>query len=188
MTQSQENRFVTVPVLQRVAAAMLPFYTRIARDPRYAAQWSQAVRTIDLPALNRLFSQTVTARISALGTNGIGYFADFPAGRPIFLYTNGTTFTPGTVQFFFPVRIHRAVAKALLPLYRKIVRNTAFAQQIVRAIRLGDQRALAKLIRSVICTCALRSTQIRNSGFRLGFRFPGQKQTIFNIFSRELTT
>ncbi|MDF2961073.1 MAG: hypothetical protein K0S39_2808 [Paenibacillus sp.] len=187
MAQSQENRFVTVPVLQRVAAAMLPFYRRIALDASYAEAWSRAVRRIDLTVMQRLFTKVVTAKFSALGTNGIGYFADFPAGRPILLYTNGTTFIPGTVQFFFPVRFHRAVAKAVLPLYRKIVNKPAFAQQIVRAIRLGDQRTLVRLVRSVICTGALRSIRIQSSGFRLGFRFPGLKHTLFNIFSRELT-
>ncbi|MGF9911300.1 hypothetical protein ABEX47_27030 [Paenibacillus ehimensis] len=169
----ETNRLVTVPVLRKTLAAMIPFYRRIASDPAYAAVWTRGVRRADLDTLQRLLRQVGLSerRYASLSTNGIGYFVDFNAPKPIMLYSNATTVRPGTAQFYFNTKVHRAIAKAILPFYREIVVNRPFACIVVRAIRSGNRGLLDRVVRSIVATPRLRSVAIESSGFRLGFKY-----------------
>ncbi|KPV58369.1 hypothetical protein QJ48_17045 [Paenibacillus sp. A3] len=171
--EKETNRLVTVPVLRKTLAAMIPFYRRIASDPAYAAAWTRGVRRADLDTLLRLLRQVGLSerRYASLSTNGIGYFVDFDAPKPIVLYSNATTVRPGTTQFYFNTKVHRAIAKAILPFYREIVVNRPFACIVVRAIRSGNRALLDRLVRSIVKIPHLRSVSIESSGFRLGFKY-----------------
>ncbi|WP_163852647.1 hypothetical protein [Paenibacillus elgii] len=179
----ETNRLVTVPVLRKTLAAMIPFYRRIATDPAYAAAWTRGVRRADLDALIRLFRQVGLSerRYASLSTNGIGYFVDFNAPKPIVLYSNGTTIRPGTTQFYFNTKVHRAVAKAILPFYQEIVTNRPFACIVVRAIRSGNRGLLDRLVRSMIKTPHLRSVSIESSGIRCSFKYAASPFRLDNL-------
>ncbi|AEI46248.1 hypothetical protein [Paenibacillus mucilaginosus] len=183
------GRCITTAVLQKAAGAMLPFYHRIATNRAFAAAWTKGVRRGDLGVLERLLRevQLYLPRISSFSTNGIGYFVDFRAPRPVLQYTNGTSLRPGTAQFYFHTGVHRSIARVLVPLYREIVRNKPFARLIVAAVRSGNTGLLTRLVRSKVTTRALKSVTIEFSGFALGFRYAASPYTFYNQFFRELT-
>ncbi|MCZ8522159.1 MULTISPECIES: hypothetical protein [Paenibacillus] len=183
------GRYITTAVLQKVAGAMLPFYHRIAVNRAYAAAWTKAVRNADLGVIERLLREVRLSlpRVLSISTNGIGYFIDFRAPRPVIQYTNGTSLRPGTTQFYFHTGVHRSIARVLVPLYREIVRNKPFARLIVAAVRSGNAALLNRLIRSKVTTRALKSITIEASGFSLGFRYAASPYTFYNQFFRELT-
>lgn len=180
--RSATNRLVTVPVLRRTVSGMLPFYSKIVRCPRFAARWARAVRKADLSRMEKMLRKAApgTARKTSLAVNGIGYFVDFNARRPIYQYVNATSIRPGTVQFYFNNRVHRSIACAILPLYRKLAVNKRFASDVVRAIRTNNKRRLSWLIRSQIKSKALCTISIRHSGFSLGFKYPFSPYTVYN--------
>ncbi|MFD1907211.1 hypothetical protein ACFSQ7_29365 [Paenibacillus rhizoplanae] len=75
----QTQRLVTARVLRSVAAAMLPFYRKIAGNRSYARQWTTAIVTADLDLMGSLLhSIPALADAENYGTNGIGYFISFP--------------------------------------------------------------------------------------------------------------
>ncbi|MCZ8514506.1 hypothetical protein O9H85_19185 [Paenibacillus filicis] len=173
---ANSNRFVTARVLQQTARAMLPFYKRIATDRSFALQWT-LLRQVGLTS--RVFS--------SLATNGIGYFVDFPAPKPIEVYTNGTSLRPGTTQFYFNTAVHRSIARAVLPLYRELSHSRSFALLVAGAIRGSNRTLLNRLVRSLVGTKALRTVGIFESGFQLGFKYPQSQFTFYNQTFRELT-
>ncbi|MBP1157050.1 MULTISPECIES: hypothetical protein [unclassified Paenibacillus] len=72
-------------MLSRTARLMIPFYRQIAGNRSYALRWSQAVRTGNIQAMERLFRRVVLAAdTTSLSTNGIGYFVDVPFPKPVF--------------------------------------------------------------------------------------------------------
>lgn len=70
---------VTGSILRKVAAAMLPFYRKIAGSGSFAAKWSSAIVNADLSLMGKLLAKIPTlASVENYGTNGIGYFISFP--------------------------------------------------------------------------------------------------------------
>lgn len=162
------------PPLRRVAAIMLPFYRAVALNGTYARQWSEAVTGLDLGKMEKLL--TAVSPMAAglpLGTNSIGYFIGFPREREPLKWTNGTTIPPGTVQSVFEPRVHRAIARAVYPLYRELARNPGFALAFEKAVLAEDRTAVRRIIRSLVRTPALVSigTGVEKGGLSLTFRY-----------------
>lgn len=172
---SGNNGFVDYRILQQAAAIMLPFYLAIAGSQKFAERWSEAVVATDLEEMQRLLV-LVSPRTKGLplGTNGIGYFVAFPpdGDSPVQL-TNGTTIPPGSVQFFFETRVHRAIAHAVLPLYKELARNRSFAIAFSRAVAMGDDACVRRMVRSLVRTPALISigTGVEEGGLSLTFKY-----------------
>ncbi|MGZ0042410.1 hypothetical protein [Paenibacillus ottowii] len=174
--------------LQKISAAMLPFYKAIAIRRTFAIQWSRAVVQGNLDRMKSLLRSVAPfAAKQGLGTNGIGYFISFFTQPPMLYYTNGTTIPPGTVQFTFEPKVHRAIAKAVFPLYRELARNQSFASALAKAINRQDQRAVHVMIRSLIPSSALKSVHIEDDGFALLFKYPFSKYPYRHLLFREFT-
>ncbi|ASR46447.1 hypothetical protein B4V02_07035 [Paenibacillus kribbensis] len=174
--------------LRKISVAMLPFYKAIATRRGFAVQWSQAVAQGNLDRMKSLLCSVAPfAAKQGLGTNGIGYFITFLAQPPMLYYTNGTTIPPGTVQFTFEPRVHRAIAKAVFPLYRELAHNRCFTSALAKAINRQDQRAVTVMIRSLISFSALKSIQIEDDGFALLFKYPFSMYPYRNLLLREFT-
>ncbi|TMV50606.1 hypothetical protein FE783_07870 [Paenibacillus mesophilus] len=173
--------------LSKTAALMIPFYRKIARDERYALQWSAAVRKADLTRMLRLFRQTVPLRNPGLSTSGIGYFLDVEFPAPLQLYTNGTSQRPGSARFQFSTKAHRTIARAVLPLYRTMRDSRPFTRALAEAIRRGNRALVERLVRSRVHSRHLHSVTLIESGFAMGFRIPGVNNTYFNEFFRGFT-
>ncbi|MGG4221382.1 hypothetical protein ABEW32_24545 [Paenibacillus jamilae] len=174
--------------LRKISAAMLPFYKAIATRRAFAAQWSRAVVQGNLDRMKSLLCSVAPfAAKQGLGTNGIGYFISFLTEPPMLYYTNGTTIPPGTVQFTFEPKVHRAIAKAVFPLYRELARNECFASALAKAINRQDQRAVQVMIRSLIPSSALKSVDIEDHGFALLFKYPFSKYPYRNLLFQEFT-
>ncbi len=181
------NRFATARVLQRVAAAMSPFYKAIACNQRYAALWSKAVVKTDLARLEKLLRLvSPLASKQGISSNGIGYFVSFPVPSPIDNYANGVTIPPGSTQFFFETRVHRSIARSVLPFYLKLAKNNSYAQDLAKAIRRGDTTAVKKLILPRVRTPALKSIAIEDSGVALLFDYPFSKYKYRNLLFRDV--
>ncbi|ADO57937.1 hypothetical protein [Paenibacillus polymyxa] len=174
--------------LRKISAVMLPFYKAIATQRAFAVQWSRAVVQGNLDRMKSLLCSVAPfAAKQGLGTNGIGYFVSFLAQPPMLYYTNGTTIPPGTVQFTFEPKVHRALAKTVFPLYRELARNECFASALAKAINRQDQRAVHVMIRSLIPSSALKSVDIEDGGFALLFKYPFSKYPYRNLLFREFT-
>jgi hypothetical protein len=182
----QENKYVTAAVLRKVATIMIPFYRKVACSSKYSDKWAKSVREAELADMESMLRSVISQQpILSLATNGIGYFIDYPFPKPIYAYTNATSLRPGTTQFTFNSSIHRAIAKAVLPLYTNIARNQQFTALIVKAIRTQNKQLMDLLIRSVIPTPRLVSIEIRYSGLFLGFKYPSSKYVYYNELFRE---
>ncbi|MFF2015893.1 hypothetical protein [Paenibacillus sp. NPDC058177] len=186
LVRKKSRPHVTAFVLRKTARAMLPFYTKIAKDEKFARQWSKAVVTANLNLMGELL-----ARIPSLvgnqnyGTNAIGYFISFPFTPPVGYYTNGTTIPPGLVQFTFNTKAHRYIARALLPFYRKLATSCRYAKALAYAIRRKDQRTVKCLVRKFVTSAALSSVIIEDSGIALLFKTPFSKYPYRNLLFRE---
>lgn len=175
---------VNANVLQNVAASMLPFYGAVATDERFATLWSRAVVTANLNLMKKLLASVAPrAARQGLATNGIGYFIDF--SFPKLVYTNGTTIPPGTVQFVFEPNVHQAIARAVLPFYRKLASDRSFACKLAIAIRRKNTRLVNLLVRSVVRTPALKSVKIEDQGIALTFKFSFSRFKYQNLLFRE---
>ncbi|MNJ35238.1 hypothetical protein D3C77_299690 [compost metagenome] len=181
---SFDNSKVNASVLQKTAASMLPFYSAVATNKKFATLWSRAVVTANLKLMKRLLASAAPhAARQGLGTNGIGYFVDF--GFPKLVYTNGTTIPPGTVQFVFDPKVHQAIARAMLPLYRRLACDRTFACKLAIAIRHGNRRLVNLLVRSRVHTAALKAIKIEDEGIALSFKYPFSKFKYRNLLFRE---
>ncbi|MDO7908792.1 hypothetical protein Q5741_20620 [Paenibacillus sp. JX-17] len=168
--------------LTGVAGAMMPFYAAIRRDSRYASTWSKAVTAADLDHLIRLLKRvSPQAGRQDVGTNGIGYFVAFKTAQPESYYTNGTTIPPGMVQFTFSTHVHRTMAGELLPLYRELACNRAFAAALARAVVCKDRKAVCIMVRSLVRTKALRTIQIEEQGVAMTFKYPFSRYPYRNL-------
>lgn len=181
------GQLVTARVLRRVAAAMLPFYRKIAGNRSYAEEWTTAVISADLDLMGKLLSRVPTLTgVQNYGTNGIGYFISFPFPLPVVFYTNGTTIPPGTVQFSFSTASHRSIARSVIPLYRELAVNNSFAESLAKAIRRKDNRAVAAMVRSLVKTASLRSVKIEESGVALLFKTRFSRYLYRNLLFQEM--
>ncbi|MEK4064589.1 MULTISPECIES: hypothetical protein [Paenibacillus] len=178
---------VTGSILRKVAAAMLPFYRKIAGSGSFAAQWSSAIVNADLSLMGKLLAKIPTlASVENYGTNGIGYFISFPFPLPVSFYTNGTTIPPGTVQFTFNARMHRRIAAAVLPFYRKLARSRSYAESFAAAIRRNDRTAVNKLVRRFVKASSLKSVTIEEYGAALLFKSSLSKYPYRNLMFQEV--
>ncbi|MCC3376559.1 hypothetical protein [Cohnella sp. REN36] len=183
------NAYVTGALLQRVAGVMLPFYQAVASSETFARKWSRALLSLDLDRMLKLLravSRGARKERLGIGTNAIGYFVSFPAAKPIWQYTDGVTIPPGTVQYTFETRIHRAIARAVLPLYRELARNRCFAAALAGAIRSGDRRAANAMTRGLVGTAALARVEIESSGLALTFRYKSTQYPYRHLFFRDV--
>ncbi|PZD95669.1 hypothetical protein DNH61_14225 [Paenibacillus sambharensis] len=182
----RKRRLGPVP-LRSAAAAMVPFYRAVASSERYARRWSGAIVRADLKRLEKLLKLvSPLAAKQGLGTNGIGYFISFPADEFDALLTNGTTIPPGTVRFTFQTRVHRSIARAVLPFYRKLAASRSYAAALAKAIRLGDNREVAGLVRSLIPTPALKSVAIEDCGIAMLFQYSSSRYPYRNLLVYEM--
>lgn len=142
------NRLVTAAILQQMACALLPFYQTIACQKKYARQWSKAVIHTDLDQMKKMLDRLSPAYAKAnLGSNAIGYFISFPFPRPVGLYTNAITIVPGYAQFFFETKVHRAIARSLVPFYQRLATKKTYARALAQAIRKNRLRTVNRLVR-----------------------------------------
>ncbi|WP_310500507.1 hypothetical protein [Paenibacillus qinlingensis] len=175
-----------VYAIRKVATIMLPFYRKLASSLTFSIQWATAVRKTDIARMNKLLRSVIGAEpLSALGSNGVGWFVDFPLPKPLLEITNGTTIRPGQVQFTFSSTINRAIAKAVIPLYKEISCNPYYAALIVKAINTQNKVLLNRLVRSTVTSRRLVSVDIDFSGFFLGFKYPESKYVYLNEVFRE---
>jgi hypothetical protein len=183
----QTQQLVTARVLRRVAAAMLPFYRKIAGDRSYAAEWTTAIVSADLDLMGRLLARIpALARVENYGTNGIGYFISFPFPLPVAFYTNGTTIPPGMVQFTFNTQAHRSIALAVIPLYRELATNNGFARSFAAAIRRKDHGAVTAMVRSLVKAASLKSVTLEENGVALLFKTRFSKYPYRNLLFQEM--
>lgn len=167
--RSSGPRKPTAALLRVTAKSMLPFLQTVARSRRFAAAWSKAIVKGDLDGMITLLRPVAPDLIgNGLGTNGIGYFFSCPA--PWSEYSCGTTIPPGSVQFHFSPVMHRRIAALLLPYYRRLLRQPAYAAALARAIRRGDQRTAEQLVKREICSALLRSVCVKDGELRLNFK------------------
>jgi len=183
---ASENKLLRLTsILNMVAAAMLPFYKRVAESQAFANKWSKAVVSADLHALQKMLSQTVPAiSTNELGTNAIGYFIGFEKFN--MLYTNGTTIPPGIVQFMFEPRAHRALACTVLPFYKELANNKHYAHRVAAAILNKKSLQLNRLVRSKVKCTSLKSVALETEGVSMLFRFPFSKYPYRNLLIREM--
>ncbi|WP_305954242.1 hypothetical protein [Paenibacillus sp. FSL R7-0273] len=177
---------VTARILRQTAKAMLPFYRKIAGNRTFAEQWSAAVVNADLSLMGSLLSRIPTlAGVENYGTNGIGYFISFLYPLPFAFYTNGTTIPPGTVQFTFNTRVHRTVALAVIPFYRKLSSSSSYAAALAAAINRNDTAGVNTMIRGLIKTKALQTVSIEDLGVALRFKTRYSKYPYRNLLFQE---
>jgi hypothetical protein len=182
--QVNSKGFVDVRVLQRAARTMLPFYRAVAVSEVYARKWSKAVVKTDIDRMAKLLAMvSPLSQGLPLGSNGIGYFVGFPIRKTQRELTNGTTIPPGTVQFVFEPKVHRAIACAVFPLYRELAYNRAFAVVFTKAVGRRDLAAVKKLVRMLVHTPALRLVEVgvEEGGVSLTFKYKFSKYEYRNL-------
>lgn len=174
--------------LRLSARAMLPFYLRIAENGRFADRWSRSVVELRLDDMKRQLGQAspLAGRLEqGLGTNGIGYFVDYPSPGKQAVYATGITIPPGSVQFHFAPSAHRTVAAALLPLCAALAINRGYAYALASAMARGDRRAVSALVRSRVRAGELRAVDGSPGYLALDFKPAGSKYVYRSLFFRE---
>lgn len=185
---SHSNQLVSGDVLRRVARKMYPFYREITVNPRYAAEWSQAARALNAEKMLRMLRR-VSPKVHDpfMPTNGLGYTVSFRVPKPVHWYGSGTLIPPGSVRFYFETRAHRAIARAVLPLYWNLAANEAFAHNLAKAIRRKDTDAVRKMVRGLVQSRCLQSVTISESGIAMKFRFPYSRYTYMHYLFHDNT-
>lgn len=160
-------------MLQQTGRKMEPFYRRAATNETYARRFCDAVVESDLEKIEEMLKEA-SPKIGHTypGTAGIGFFVGLPFGKPIEIYTNGTTISPGTARLTFEPEAFQRVARAILPLYHRFARYPVYTGKLALALQKKDPEAAVKLVRSVVKDEALRSITVVPSGVILRFRFP----------------
>jgi hypothetical protein len=182
MKSNKSYPTVSAVAIQKIARSMLPFYTKVALNRKFAERFTTAVVNADLGLMEKLLSGIPTlANSHNYGTNGIGYFFSFPFPLSTNFYTNGTTIPPGIVQFTFNTKVHRNIARAVLPLYHMLATNRSFAEVFAKAIRYKNKKAISVMVRGIIMTKFLRSVTIEASGFALLFKYNFSKYPYRNL-------
>jgi hypothetical protein len=145
---------VRVQTLQLTALRALRLYRRIATDRIYAVQIARAMRFPSHPALKRLIQPLYRRRIEVLGT---GFNVCFLPERPAGCFGLSTV----VVEVPNPNAIRlQAIARELIPLYRRIARNRLYAARIARAINTNNRAALGRIVREAISSPRLSRTGI----------------------------
>jgi hypothetical protein len=168
-----------------MAAIMYPFYRAIADRPVFSAQWSNAVIAADIDYMEQLLGGIMPASAEqSFAASGIGYDVLFEFPAPIGLYAAGTSIVPGGVQFTFEANVHRAIAKSVLPLYRKLALDKTFRITIAKGIRKSDRTGIARLVRGLVKTTALKRVSVEYSGITMRFKYAGSPYIYENMFFR----
>ncbi|MDI4645278.1 hypothetical protein [Cohnella hashimotonis] len=174
--------------LRLSARAMLPFYREVAASGRFADRWSRSIVELRLDDMKRQLREAspLAGRLEqGLGTNGIGYFIDYPSPGTKDAYATGITIPPGSVQFYFAPGAHRAVAAALLPFCYALATSREYAFSLASAMARTDRRALVRFVRSRIRTADLRAIDGAPGYLALDFKPQGSKYIYRNLFFRE---
>ncbi|MFD2332364.1 hypothetical protein ACFSR7_24165 [Cohnella sp. GCM10020058] len=174
--------------LRLSARAMLPFYRKVASDGRFANRWSRSVVELRLDDMKRQLraASPLAGRLEqGLGTNGIGYFIDYPSPGTQDAYATGITIPPGSVQFYFAPGAHRAVAAALLPFCRALATDRRYALALASAMARSERSAVNRLVRSCVIAGDLRAVDGAPGYLALDFKPPGSKYIYRNLFFRE---
>ncbi|MEK0317676.1 hypothetical protein [Cohnella sp. 56] len=177
-----------VSALRLSARAMLPFYRTVATDRAFARRWSDNVVGLRLDGMKRQLKHAapLAARLQkGIGTNGIGYFIDYPAPGTADVFATGVTIPPGTLQFYFSSAAHGAVAADLLPFCRALAANHAYAAALVAAMDAADARAAEALVRSRVRSGALRTVDAAPDYLALDFKPAGSRYIYRSLFFRE---
>lgn len=187
--RSRRSGLEAVRSAMRLAArAMLPFYRQVAADGAFARRWSDSVVGLRLDDMKQQLGEAspLAGRLEqGLGTNGIGYFVDYPALGTADAYATGITIPPGKVQFYFSPAAHRAVAAALLPFCRALAADRRYASALVAAMEAGNARAAESLVRSCVRANALHAVDAAPGYLSLDFKPAGSKYVYRNLFFRE---
>ncbi|WP_211745674.1 hypothetical protein [Paenibacillus sp. Marseille-Q4541] len=182
--QQNVQGFVPTRVLQNTARIMIPFYRAIAFNRKYAQRWSKAVVTTDLDEMVRLLTKvSPKAKGLSIGSNGIGYFVGFPVMNPQLEFSNGTTIIPGTARFTFQTKVHRGIARAVLPFYCKLAMNRDFAMKLSKAVSNRNEKLVRCMVRSLVRTPALISVNmdLEGAGISLTFKYKSTKYIYRNL-------
>ncbi|SFB21411.1 hypothetical protein SAMN05216312_104488 [Cohnella sp. OV330] len=174
--------------LRLSARAMLPFYRAVASNGRFANRWSSSVVELRLDDMKRQLREAspLAGRLEqGLGTNGIGYFIDFPSPGTQDAYATGITIPPGSVQFYFAPGAHRAVAAALLPFCGALAADRGYAYALAAAMARGERSAVSALVRSRVRALELRAVEGSPGYLALDFKPAGSKYAYRNLFFRE---
>lgn len=180
------NRYITIAILRRAAARMIPFYTRIARNRKYAEAWTAALRKgdISIPLLEKIgISLNAKDIFSFSGAYNV-YSVDFEAPYPIVAFSNGISMSRNAPRTSFKTSHHQVIAGATLPLYHEIASNQAFAGSVFKANKTGNNELLSRLIRSKVNSKAFRAVQITKTGFQIAFQFGASPVVYYNEFYR----
>ncbi|QGG56256.1 hypothetical protein [Paenibacillus sp. B01] len=172
--------------LSRTAGVMLPLYREFLRSRKFAERWCEAVREADLDTLLKLLARFVPRRdIQSFSTNGIGFFADVRVEEPFGHYTNATTIVPGMAQFTFQPEALRLISRAILPLYRRLSSNPAYARLVALAVSRSDEGRLRRLVLPYARSRYLAGIHIESAGFYMSFKLPGSRLVYVNEFFQE---
>jgi hypothetical protein len=154
---------LTVVALRKAATKTIPIYREIVCNPVYATRLTIAIRNNNLDSLNRLFKE-VTSGFNDFGTNSFGFSIGFKAPAPADQVENATN-TKGRVRL--TVISLRSISKRILPLYRKISSNNAFATHLVLAARNRNNTILRALISPLLPANSLVSVRGDRTGIIL---------------------
>lgn len=113
------------------------------------------------------------------------YFISFPFPLPVAFYTNGTTIPPGSVQFTFSTTVHRAVARAVLPFYKKLAVSLSYAENLAAAINRNHSKTVNAMVRRFIKAQTLKSVTIEEHGLALLFKTRFSKYPYRNLLFQE---
>lgn len=160
-------------MLQQTGRKMEPFYRRVATNESYTRSFCDAVVESDLEKMEEMLKEASPKIGNTFpGSGGIGYSVGLPFGKPITLYSNETTISPGTARLIFEPEAFQRVAQAVLPLYHRFARYPVYTGKLARALQKKDPEAAVKLVRAVVKDATLRSVTVVPSGVILRFRFP----------------
>ncbi|TCZ79402.1 hypothetical protein E0485_05950 [Paenibacillus albiflavus] len=184
--RSVTNRFITIAILRRAAARMIPLYTRIAHNRKYAEAWTSALRKGDISQrlLDKIGMSLNDKDIFSFGSTYNSYSVDFEAPYPIVALSNGISMSSNAPKTSFKTSHHQVIAGAILPLYHEISSNQAFARRVVKANKTGNNKLLSRLIRSKVNLEAFRAVQITKTSFQIVFQFGASPVVYYNEFYR----
>ncbi|WP_166238309.1 hypothetical protein [Paenibacillus turpanensis] len=171
---------------QEICQAALPFYQLLAENSQFAEQFTAAVRSANLTLLDLFFLQISAGNQNmSYGTNGIGYFLEFSFPDPVGIYSNAISIRPGQVRFFYETKPVVRIARAVLPLYRKLAKSEATAASLYQAIQSKSHSKASKLIKKWVRSRYLYRVRVSSMGVDLYFRFPDSPYVYHNTLFQE---
>jgi len=163
--------------LKVTSGRALRLYRKIANNRSFAKRIAQGQRSDDPHnALEKLIRPLYIAPIFITGFNG--FLVNFQLPYP----TNGFgIFSNGRKRQDPTADQIRIMATAIVPLFRKISLNNAYADRVVRAINMGNSAGLSRIVRETVKSPRLRQVFVYREqpspefepdiGFQLVFKF-----------------